>query len=67
MYVARMNIDTRRVEASKVEDLAEWRSLHPEFTDEEFDEALIELRAYLRLAWVVYRARNPDLNLPDSL
>ena len=47
--------------------IAEWRSLHPEFTDEEFEEALVELRAYLRLAWTVYRAQHPDLNLPDSL
>lgn len=48
-------------------ELLEWRALHPEFTDTEFDEALVELRAYLRLAWTVYKAQHSNLDLPDSL
>jgi hypothetical protein len=47
--------------------LSEWRSLHPEFTDAEFEEAMQELRAYLRLAWTIYRQQHPHLDLPDVL
>jgi len=65
--VPAMSINTELKAISNRELIAEWRSLHPEFTDEEFEEALVELRAYLRLAWTVYRAQHPDLNLPDSL
>jgi hypothetical protein len=62
-----MSINTERKETSNRALIEEWRSLHPEFTDEEFEEALVELRAYLRLAWTVYKAQHSDLNLPDSL
>jgi hypothetical protein len=47
--------------------LKEWRLLHPEFTDAEFDEAMQEIRIYLRLAWAVYRQQHPNLDLPDAL
>lgn len=62
-----MSTSQERKEESRRKLIAEWRSLHPEFTDEEFDEALVELRAYLHLAWTVYRTQHPDLDLPDSL
>jgi hypothetical protein len=62
-----MNANQQRTAESMQKLITEWRSLHPEFSDEEFDEALVELRAYLRLAWTVYRAQHPDLDLPDSL
>ena len=54
-------------EHSRNELLAEWRSLHPEFTDKEWDEAMRELRVYLRLAWTIYRQKHADLDLPDTL
>ena len=47
--------------------LREWHSLHPEFTDEEFEEAIEEICAYVRLAWTVFRQKYPDLDLPDTL
>ena len=56
-----------RTEGASQTLLAEWRSLHPDFTDHEFDEAMRELRFYLRLAWTVYRPLHPELNLPDEL
>ena len=62
-----MSTSQERNEESRQKLIAEWRSLHPEFTDEEFDEALVELRAYLRLAWTVYKAQHPNLDLPESL
>jgi hypothetical protein len=66
-----MNLNAERApkeeDTSKQKLLAEWRALHPEFTDEEFDAAMRELRVYLRLAWMVYRQQYPDLDLPDTL
>jgi len=47
--------------------LTEWRSRHPEFTDEEFEEAMLELSEYLRLAWPVYCQQHPELDLPETL
>ncbi len=47
--------------------LSEWRLCHPEFTDREWEEAMMELKPYLKIAWNVYRQQYPHLDLPDSL
>jgi hypothetical protein len=47
--------------------LVKWRDRHPELTDEQFEEAMTELKAYLRLAWEVYRQQHPDRDLPETL
>jgi hypothetical protein len=59
------NID--RPDGSLQALLKEWRLLHPEFTDAEFDEAMQEIRVYLRLAWTAYRQQHPNRDLPDAL
>ena len=47
--------------------LVEWRARHPELTDDQFEEAMLELKEYLRLAWEVYRQQHPDRDLPETL
>ena len=59
------NSDQRKSEARAL--MAEWRSLHPEFSDEDWEYAMNELKEYIKLAWMIYRQKHPDLNLPESL
>jgi len=47
--------------------LKEWHALHPEFNDAEWDEAMEEIKEYLKIAWGVYRDQHPDLDLPEQL
>ncbi len=49
------------------EMLAEWRALHPEFSDEDWDFAMAEVKEYLKIAWEIYREQHSDLNLPETL
>jgi hypothetical protein len=66
-YIVEMHSQINRSDEASKALLAEWHSLHPEFTDEEFDEAMRELRRYLRLAWAAYRHLHPELDIPDEL
>lgn len=62
-----MSINIESNEISNHALIAEWRLRHPEFTDEEFEEAMDELSEYLRLAWPVYCQQHPELDLPETL
>lgn len=65
-YALRMN--DRLPQTNAMSDLlTEWRAVHPELTDEQFAEALTELKRYLDVAWNVYRQQHPALDLPETL
>jgi hypothetical protein len=47
--------------------LNEWKTLHQEFSEEDWNFAMEELKEYLKLAWIAYRQQHPEHNLPDTL
>jgi len=60
------NAEYKNAETAQ-ERLQRWREMHPEMTDQEFVDAIEEIKSYLRLAWRIYRAKHKDENLPDEL
>jgi hypothetical protein len=62
-----MELDPHPIKPISEEPMTEWHALHPEFNDEEWTEAMKELKEYLKIAWEVYRTQHQDLDLPDEL
>lgn len=52
---------------STQELLMEWRNLHPEYSDEEWDYAVAEMKEYIKIAWEIYRQKHANLDLPETL
>jgi hypothetical protein len=44
-----------------------WHDHHPDFTDDEFEEAILEIEEYCRVAWRVFRQVHSTEDLPDEL
>ncbi len=61
-----MRINDEQEKRTLQGELLEWRALHPELSDEAFDEAMRELRIYLPIAWQAFRESHPELQLPES-
>jgi len=55
-----------QIEESAQQRLARWRAMHPELSDREFNEAVLEIQSYLKIVWRVFRARHKDEDLPDD-
>jgi hypothetical protein len=68
VYCAYMdNTNNTRPETVQ-QQLARWRAMHPEMTDQEFAMAIKEIQSYLKIAWKIFRAVHKDEdNLPDEL
>jgi hypothetical protein len=66
-YGAAMSNSTDHKKLDTPALIEEWRLLHPEFTNEDWNYAMNEVKHYIKIAWQVYREAHPDWNLPETL